>query len=100
MNFSKLLLLPGDVKDFGFFKRHFAGYVLIQLETFEKCSILFKIKQSENLNHPDRHRDRHPYLVVFRGLIFERDAACPAIAFGDGGRLSKRERFSKVSGGV
>jgi hypothetical protein len=35
--------------------------------------------------------------VVFRGLEFESDAACPAIAFGDGGRLGKRERFSKVS---
>ena len=34
----------------------------------EKCSMLFKVKESENLNHPDRHRDRHPYLVVFRGL--------------------------------
>jgi hypothetical protein len=36
-------------------------------------------------------------LVVFRGLEFEPDAACPAIAFGDGGRLGKRECFSKVS---
>jgi hypothetical protein len=35
--------------------------------------------------------------IVFRGLEFEPDAACPAIAFGDGGRLDKRGRFSKAS---
>jgi hypothetical protein len=35
--------------------------------------------------------------VVFRGLEFESDTACPAIVFDDGGRLGKRGRFSKVS---
>ena len=65
------------------------------LETLEKCSILFKIKESENINPPDHHRDRHPYLVVFRGLIIERDAACPAKVFYDGGRLSKKGEIFK-----
>jgi hypothetical protein len=35
--------------------------------------------------------------VVFRELEFGPDAACPAIAFGDGGRLGKRWRFSMIS---
>jgi hypothetical protein len=58
-------------------------------ETFEKCSILFKIKEGENSNHRNTP-------VVFRGLEFESDTACPAIASSDGGRLGKRERLSKV----
>jgi hypothetical protein len=67
---------------------------------------LFKVKskipdfergKARILTTPIIHRDRHPYPEVFRGLEFELDAACPAIAFGDGGRLGKRGRFSKVS---
>ena len=30
-------------------------------ETFEKCSILFKVKEVENLNPPDFHRDSQEY---------------------------------------
>jgi len=48
-----------------------------EIETFEKCSILIKVKERENFNPPDFHRDSQEYLVVFRGLIFERDTACP-----------------------
>jgi hypothetical protein len=75
-------------------------------ETFEKCPILFKVKskitdfewgKARILTTPIIHRDRHPYSKVFRGLEFEPDAACPVIAFGDGRRLGKRGRFSKVS---
>jgi hypothetical protein len=36
-------------------------------ETFEKCSILFKVKEGENLNHRN-------IPLVFRGLRFESDA--------------------------
>ena len=36
-------------------------------ETYEKCSILFKIKEGENLNHRNTS-------LVFRGLRFESDA--------------------------
>jgi hypothetical protein len=48
-------------------------------EVFEKCSILFWIKECDNLTPPDHHRDRPEYLVVFRELMFEHDAACPPI---------------------
>jgi hypothetical protein len=44
------------------------------IETFKKYSILFKVKEDDNLNPPDHHRDRHPYIEVFRGLKFEYDA--------------------------
>ncbi len=67
------------------------------IETFEKCSILFKVKEGENSNPPDFHRDSQEYPKVFRGLEFEPDTARPAIVFDDGGRLGKRGRFSKVS---
>jgi preprotein translocase subunit SecA len=75
------------------------------LETLEKCSILFKVKskipdfergKARILTTPTIHRGRHPYPEGFRGLEFEPDAACPAIAIGGGGRLGKRGRFSKV----
>jgi hypothetical protein len=66
-------------------------------ETFEKCSILFKIKSKI----PDFERGKARILtagipVVFRELEFESDAACPTIAFGDGGRLGKRGVFFKA----
>jgi len=85
-------------------------------ETFEKRSILFKVKEGENFNHPAQNtkRDRHPYIEVFRGLKFVRakrrlptqrvgprfepDAAWSRRSHSEGGRLGKRERFSKVSG--
>jgi hypothetical protein len=36
----------------------------LQIETFEKCSILFKVKEGDNLNPPVEinQRDRHQYL--------------------------------------
>jgi hypothetical protein len=34
-------------------------------ETFEKCSILFKVKEGENTNPPDHHRDSQEYLEYF-----------------------------------
>jgi hypothetical protein len=70
---------------------------LVIMRSWKNAQFLFKVKEGENSKHPDRHRDRHPYLEVFRGLELEPDAACPAITFGDGGRLGKRGRFSKVS---
>ena len=64
------------------------------MRPLKNVQFLFKVKESENLNHPDRHRDRHPYLVVFLGLTFERDTACPAIlpaiALSEGGSLGAR----------
>jgi len=68
-------------------------------ETFEKRLILFKVKEGENFNRPawDIKRDKHPYIGVFRGLKFEPDAAWSRRSLGEGGRLGKRERFSKVS---
>ena len=45
-----------------------------QIETFVKCTILVKIKEGENSNPPDYHRDMQEYTVVFRGLEFESDA--------------------------
>jgi len=84
-------------------------------ETFEKRLILFKVKEGENFNRPawDIKRDKHPYIGVFRGLKFVRaalglptlragprfepDAAWSRRSLGEGGRLGKRERFSKVS---
>jgi hypothetical protein len=51
------------------------------VETFEKCSILFKVKSKI----PDFELGKARILttgipIVFRGLEFESDAACPAIA--------------------
>jgi hypothetical protein len=62
-----------------------AGSVHSLLETFKKCSILFKSGECENSNPPDHHRDSQGYLALFRGLEFKPDAACPAMAFGEGG---------------
>jgi hypothetical protein len=48
-----------------FFKRpamvEYKMYCSKRNETFEKCSILFKIKEGENSNPPDHHRDRPEY---------------------------------------
>jgi hypothetical protein len=90
-----------------------------KIETFEKCSILFKVKEGENSNRPDNPSGQASIPLVFRGLEFEPDAACPAISsrhslsdggslrrpssavacYGgwNGGRLGKRGRFSMVS---
>jgi hypothetical protein len=47
----------------------------LQIEAFEKCSFLFKLKEGENFNPPPNfgglttlmktHRDRHPYIEYF-----------------------------------
>jgi hypothetical protein len=59
---------------------------------------LFKVKSKI----PDFEREKAKILtpeipLVFRGFEFEPDGACPAIAFGDSGRLGRRGRFSEVS---
>ena len=55
MHLAKMAALPNFLK----------GNIL-RSETFEKCSILFKFKASENFNHPDKlHRDKHPYIEYF-----------------------------------
>ena len=47
--------------------KHFKwfGEVMPRYETFEKCFILFKVKEGENSNPPDHHRDRPEYLEYF-----------------------------------
>jgi hypothetical protein len=40
----------------------------------QKRDILPKIKERDDCNHPDFHRDRHPYIMIFRGQQSERDA--------------------------
>ena len=54
--------------------RFFEVRLSFQIETFEKCTILVKVKEDENSNPPDHHRDKPEYTVVFRGLEFESDA--------------------------
>jgi hypothetical protein len=49
----------------------------------QKGGILAKVKKREDCNH----RNTYKY---FEDYNLKRDAACPAIAFSDGGRLAKR----------
>jgi hypothetical protein len=51
--------------------------------SIQKRGILAKIKEREDCNHRNT-------LKYFEDYNLMRDAACPAIAFGDGGRLAKR----------
>jgi hypothetical protein len=39
-----------------------------RIETFEKCIILFKVKESENFNPPDHHREPQEYVEYFEEL--------------------------------
>jgi hypothetical protein len=49
----------------------------------QKRGILAKVKEREGCNHRNT-------LKYFEDYNLKRDAACPAIAFSDGGKLAKR----------
>ena len=60
--------------------------------SIQKREFLVKVKEREDFNHR-----RHAVsalgvntLEYFEDYNLKRNAACPAIAFGDGGRLAKR----------
>ncbi len=42
--------------------------------SIQKRVILFEVKERDDCNPPDFHRDSQEYIVVFRGLQSERDA--------------------------
>ena len=58
------------------------------MATFEKYSILFKVKEGENSNPSDFHRDSQEYLEYFEDENLSLTT-----------KLGKRGRFSKVSNG-
>ena len=67
---------------------------LHELVSIQKLGFLLKITclaklKERRLKACEKNIRSHPAKAGFRGLIFEHNAACPAIAASDGGRLAK-----------
>jgi hypothetical protein len=59
--------------------------------SIQKRGISAKVKEREGCNHRNT-------LKYFEDYNLKRDAACPAIAFSDGGRLAKRAVYGWTLG--